>query len=111
MSSRSQTPDTMGPTWEDVYDYVNLLEGRFHKTIFLQMRLFKAGKPERLVGSAAAIAVRRDRPVSEPVATGVHGFKGNSGAKTAPGAYWHALSELEGKLAGIETVAQSKMAF
>lgn len=89
---------TNGPTWEDVHDYLHRLETESGFTIFLQMRLFKAGRPERLCGSATALAVPAALPLSEAVATGYHGFKGQQGAKTAPMAYWFALVELESKL-------------
>lgn len=100
-----------GPTWEDVYDYVHRLEHQFDKTIFLQMRLFKNGKPERLCGSATAHAVPPGKPLVVAKHIGTHGFKGQSGARTAPGAFWHALADLEGRLEGIEKVAQERMPF
>lgn len=87
-----------GPSWDDVYEYVARLEAQFDRTIFLQMRLFKAGKPERLCGSASAHAVPPTQPLQSASHIGVHGFKGQSGAKTAPGAYWFALLDLEDKL-------------
>jgi hypothetical protein len=107
----STLPGSTGPSWEDVYDYVEHVERTYDKTVYLQMRLFRAGKPERLCGSATAHAVPPNRPLSEARHVGVHGFKGQSGSKTAPGAFWHALSDLEGKLAGIEKVAQGTMPF
>lgn len=110
MSTPQDRPD-LGPTWEDVYDYVNRLECQYNCTIYLQMRLFKPGKPPRLTGSATAHAVPSSRPLSEARAIGQHGFKGQAGARTAPGAFWHALSDLEGRLAGIEKVAQERMPF
>lgn len=87
-----------GPTWEDVYDYVNRLEILWGVVVFLQMRLHHHGKPPRLVGQCSAIARLKERPIDGPEWVGTWGFRGNSGAKTAPQAYWHALSDLEGKI-------------
>lgn len=101
--------DEIGPTWEDVYDYVNRLQLMWSVTIVLQMRLYKSGKPERLHGQCMAHASPEDRPLTEVVKVGYHQFRGNGGARTAPGAYWHALSDLEGRLSGIEKVGQSRL--
>jgi hypothetical protein len=75
------------------------------------MRLYRTGKPERLSGSCVAASVPPGEPMARAKHVGYHGFRGSAGAKTAPAGYWHALSDLEGKLAGIEKTAQAKMAF
>lgn len=101
----------LGPTWEDVYTYIHDLEGRFDKVIKLEMRLFMSGKPPRLNGSCVATARPKNRPAGDKEYNGFHGFRGQSGAKTAPAGFYLALADLEGALMHIEKVAQGRMPF
>jgi len=102
---------TNGPTWGDVHDYVDRLQGRWKVHVVVCTRFWETGKPPRRSASVV-VEARESQAVGAQVrAQGHASFRGNAGARTMPAAIWVALSELEGKLEGIETVAQARMAF
>lgn len=101
----------IGPTWQDVYDYTHRLELMWGVVVYHQMRLHLVGRPERLCGQVTAVARQASAPLGGEEWYGTYGFKGNSGAKTMPQACWHALSELEGRLAGVDKVRQRELNF
>lgn len=85
----------MGPTWQDVYDMVEFIERVYCVTVRLSMRLFmykgKFGGEPYLVGQAVAHAHWPHRLGHGSFARHSHGFRGRSGARTAPAAYHLAL--------------------
>lgn len=102
---------THGPTWSDIHDYVEALEARWKVQVVVCTRFWYTGKPPRRSASVVAEA-REGAAVGAKVrCMGVASFRGNAGAATMPGAIFAALASLEGKLEGIETVAQATMAF
>lgn len=102
---------TQGPTWSDIHDYVDRLQGRWKVHIVVCTRFWETGKPPRRSASVVAEARVSQAVGAEVRAMGVAQFRGNAGAATMPGAIFWALTELEGKLEGIETVAQARLPF
>lgn len=102
---------THGPTWGDVHDYVKNLEGRFKVHITFNVRFLETGKPARRGATCVAQAAVSASYGAEVRARGWHDFRGNAGAATMPTAMWFSLVMLEGKLEGIETVAQARLPF
>lgn len=102
---------SQGPSWADVHDYVTRLQTQHNVAIVFSTRFYEVGKPPRRIATVVAEARRPDRPTESATRVGSHQFRGNNGAASMSGAYWHALSELEGRLEGIEKVAQTRMPF
>lgn len=104
-------PRETGPTWNDVEAYSSDLRGRYSVHVVFRVSFYAAGKSGSSCASVVADARASNAPQAAVRATAYAAFRGTNGAKTMPAAMYLALVELEGKLAGIETVAQGKMAF